>query len=106
MNIKKLLGKRIKELRLKNDLTQEALAEKINISAKSLSQIELGNNFVSADTLENLCSAFDATPKILFDFNEYSRMNEDVLPFIIKKLNENHRLLFIVDKLINVFEHI
>ena len=51
MSIKKNLGNRIREIRISRSLTQEALAEKINLSAKSLSQIELGNNFVSAETL-------------------------------------------------------
>ena len=51
MSIKKNLGNRIREIRVSRSLTQEALAEKINLSAKSLSQIELGNNFVSAETL-------------------------------------------------------
>lgn len=48
MTIKKNLGNRIREIRISRSLTQEALAELVNISAKSLSQIELGNNFVSA----------------------------------------------------------
>ena len=52
MSIKKNLGNRIREIRISRSLTQEALAEKINLSAKSLSQIELGNNFVSAETLD------------------------------------------------------
>ena len=36
----KLMGKTIAEIRLKNHLTQEALAEKIDVSAVFISQLE------------------------------------------------------------------
>ena len=39
MNIKKLLGKRIKELRKNKGITQEALSEKAGIDSKHLSRI-------------------------------------------------------------------
>ena len=65
----KLIGYRIKEARKQNALTQEALAEKINITDKSLSLIERGTNFVSAETLNNICMAMSVSPKVLFDFN-------------------------------------
>ena len=70
MEIKKSFGKKVKEKRLALSLTQEGLAEKIGISAKSLSQIELGNNFVSAENLEAICMALGVTPRYLFDFQD------------------------------------
>lgn len=69
MNIKLLFGKKVKEYRIKSSMTQEELAEKIGISAKSLSQIELGNNFVSAETLDAICSALN-TNLIFVIFNK------------------------------------
>ena len=68
MDIKFLFGKKVKEYRLRLSLTQEELAEKVGISAKSLSQIELGNNFVSAETLDAICNALKVAPKNMFDF--------------------------------------
>ena len=65
-----LYRKQNRKIRLDRGLTQENLAEKINLSAKSLSQIELGNNFVSAETLNDLCEALEISPKNLFDFDE------------------------------------
>lgn len=50
---KALLGERIKELRKKRQLSQEQLAEKIQIDAKNLSRIEVGRGYPSLDTLEN-----------------------------------------------------
>ena len=67
MNIKQAFGKKIKEKRLQQNLTQEQLAERVGISPKSLSQIELGNNFISAENLEQVCNALNIQPKSLFD---------------------------------------
>ena len=68
-DIKKLLGRRIKELRESKDLTQEQLAEKIGIGQRNLSKIECGNNFVTSETLSKIISALQVEAKDLFDFN-------------------------------------
>ena len=99
-DIKKQLGLRIKELRLSKSLTQEALAEKINISAKSLSQIELGNNFVSAETLNDLCNALNITPKNLFDFNYIDLKETDAIDEISCRLKNNPNLLKQIYKIV------
>ena len=44
MEIKTLLGKRIREYRQKYGMTQFQLAEKLGIDDKHLSRIELGKN--------------------------------------------------------------
>ena len=103
MNIKKELGIKIRNSRLRQNLTQEELAEKINISAKSLSQIELGNNFVSAETLEKICIALDTTPKILFDFISQSEQ-QDMLSEVINKLKQDNNLLKRIFKIIDILE--
>ena len=105
MNMKKNLGNRIREIRISRSLTQEALAEKINLSAKSLSQIELGNNFVSAETLEEICSALNIQPKTLFDF-EYSELTkENTIKEIVTKLENNPKLLKTIYKIVSVLDY-
>ena len=65
------IGERIKELRKKNDLTQERLAEKIGISNVSLSKIENGKSFPDCDNLEKIICALEIKPYELFvSFNE------------------------------------
>ena len=49
-NIKKLLGK--------------------EINSRSLSLIERGNNFITAETLSSIAEALNVTPKKLFDFDD------------------------------------
>lgn len=47
----KAIGKRIKIARLKTDLTQEIMAEKIGVTPQHVSNIETGNSSVSLTTL-------------------------------------------------------
>ena len=42
MNIKKLLGKRLQEIRKSKNLTQEKLAEMIDVETSSISNSEVG----------------------------------------------------------------
>ena len=58
MEIKKKLGKRIKELRALNNLKQAQLAEMVGIATKSQSCIETGKNFPSADLIEKYAKIF------------------------------------------------
>ena len=69
MNNKKLLGKRIKELRKNAGFTQEQLAELIDIETTSLSGIESGRHFPSLPTIEKIANKLNVELKSLFDFN-------------------------------------
>ena len=51
------IGEKIKELRIKHDLTQEKLAEKCELSPRYISDIENGNANISIDTLFKLSIA-------------------------------------------------
>ena len=103
MNIKKLFGKKVKEKRLSLGLTQEELAEKADISAKSLSRIEIGSNFISAEKLEEVCTALNAAPKDLFDFYEDIR-EEQMLKTINFKITNNKNLLHKIYKILPIIE--
>lgn len=71
--MKQLLGKRIREIRMQRQLTQEQLAEKIGIGERNLSKIECGTNFVSATTLDKIVKALEVSPKELFDFEHLQK---------------------------------
>ncbi len=102
MNIKENFGKKVKEYRIKLSLTQEELAEKIGISAKSLSQIELGNNFVSAETLDAICNALNVQPKNMFDFNDNITKNK--FDYVERKLKNNKHLTEKIFRIIDIIE--
>ena len=82
IDIKKLLGKRIKELRQRKNLTQEQLAEMIDVGERNLSKIECGNNFVTAETLSKIITALEVEPTELFNFKHLDEKEE------LKKANE------------------
>ena len=103
MNIKSLFGKKVKEKRLQLGLTQDELSEKIGISPKSLSQIELGNNFVSAENLNEICKALNTKPNILFDFDNENDTEKNY-SYVINKLSKDKNMLNKVYKIIKVIE--
>lgn len=93
---KKLLGKRIKELRKNQGLTQERLAELIGIETSSLSGIESGRHFPSLPTAEKIALKLNMDLKALFDFNHLKSidtMKEDIIKNI-DKLNDE-KIIFI-----------
>ena len=87
MNIKKSIGKRIKELRKVRHLSQEQLAEKIDINQNALSYIETGENFFSAETLEKLINALQIEPSELFEVKHFQK--EELIEEIVQMLREN-----------------
>ena len=100
MSIKEKLGNRLRELRISRGFTQEDLAEKVNLSAKSLSQVEIGNNFISAATLELLCQALNVEAKALFNFNDSNKSSDDAIKEIVAKLEKNPQLLNTIYKIV------
>jgi len=75
-DIKKLLGRRIKELRQRKGFTQEKLAELIGVGERNLSKIECGNNFVTSETLSKILTALEIEASELFDFKHLDDVNE------------------------------
>ena len=69
LDIKKLLGRRIKELRINKGYTQEFLAEKIGIGQRNLSKIECGTNFVTSETLAKILMVLNIEAHELFNFS-------------------------------------
>ena len=64
--INKALGKVVKEYRLKSKLTQEEIAEKLEISAKYISRIENGSGGVKTETLVNYINLLGISPNVIF----------------------------------------
>lgn len=84
--IKEQLGKRIYELRKQMNISQEELAEKLEISQRSLSKIETGQNFIKSNTLEKLLTAFDISCNELFNF-EHLNTSENLIDEIYKNID-------------------
>ena len=68
MNIKKLIGKRIQEIRKYRKLTQEQIAEFVGIETTSISNIENGKYYPTAENLDKILSVLNVKPGELFEF--------------------------------------
>ena len=55
------LGRRIKEERLKLNMTQERLAEEVNLSTSYIGQIERGERKLTLDSLINITNCLGVT---------------------------------------------
>lgn len=88
MNIKQLIGLRIKELRKSKHLSQEKPAEMLDISQNALSYIEMGENFFTSETLEKLATALDVQPNEIFSFQHLDK-KENLLNEIVQMLEKN-----------------
>lgn len=67
-DLKRKLGIKIGQYRVKNGLTQEQLAELINRSQRQVSLIEIGTCFPSCVTILRLAEVFNCSVNDLFDF--------------------------------------
>ena len=76
MGIKEELGKKIKRMRINRGLTQEQLAEAVDVSQRTLSGIEIGENFVTAETLDKIIKALNTTSEELFATNHLKEKQE------------------------------
>ena len=65
---RKMLGKRIKELRKSKNLTQEKLSELVGFEPNHITKIEAGKHFPQPEKLEILAKIFDVQVKDLFDY--------------------------------------
>lgn len=86
MGYQKLINMNIRELRLRNNLTQEEFAEKIGISIQGVSNIERNRYQPTADTIDKICYAFEITPAQLLIIP--SKNNEDIIKNIVTLLSD------------------
>ncbi len=85
-SLKQKLGARIQEIRKSKHITQEILAEKIDIDKPNLSNIECGKRFMTAETLEKIACALDVEEKELFDFG-HILCREELINSLINIIN-------------------
>lgn len=102
MNIKKELGEKIKRLRKKRGLTQELLAEMVEISPRNLSNIELGITFAKAETLEKIINSLNTSTEELFA-NEHIKTKTELLENInnyLSNIKDDKKMLELVYKIL------
>lgn len=84
---RKLLGKRIKNLRRKGGLSQEQFAELISIDPNSVSRIECGVHYPSMETLEKISEVLKVELRDLFIFSK-KETAEEMRAFLVRAASE------------------
>ena len=88
MNTKQLLGKRIKELIKQNGISQEKLAELIEVEPTTLSNIVTGRNYPLFSTLEKIIKILNISFSDVFVF-EYHKETKELKNEIITILKKH-----------------
>ena len=97
LDIDKVLGEVFKAYRVKNNLTQEKIAEKLGISVKYISRVENGTGGVKVETLVNYMNILGISPNVIFEklivnkdletqmelAKKASKLPEDKLEFVV-----------------------
>ena len=105
MGYQELINKNIKNLRIKNGLTQEEFSEKINISIQGLSNIERNRYQPTAETIDKICRVFNITPSELL-YNPTAKNSELITSINVllsdlsnKKLEKIYEIIKILVKI-------
>ena len=90
-NLKVLLGKRIREFRKANNLTQEQLAEKVGIGTNNISYFETGRFTPTLETMEKIAKALN---KELYEFYIFKpqKTYEEIKSELIEKISSSESL--------------
>ncbi len=65
-----LIGEKIKELRIQNNLTQSQLGELIGVKRSQISKLEHGNHSASVSTIMKVFQAMKTNVKLRIETNE------------------------------------
>lgn len=103
----KLLGSKIRQLRLEKRLTQEQLSELCGISSSYIGIIERGDKKLSIETLVKIASILNSSIDYLLDdsLKEYrASTKKDVLEINVGKLTEDE-IQLIIDVANRISQH-
>ncbi len=100
--MKKLFGKRLRELRNQNGLTQEKVAEYIGIKPENYSRLENGLSFPKPENIVKLSEIFNVEIAELFQFSHLNNY-DTILETIIEKLKNDKEATIITYKVLKSF---
>lgn len=90
-SVKDRLGAMVREKRNAQHVTQEELAEKVNVTTGMIGQIERGETMPSVETLASLIDKLDLDPKTLFFGTNPSDAEYVELCAVISKMSPSQR---------------
>lgn len=99
----KLIGNRIKTIRTQKALTQENLAEKLDVSIAFLSRVERGTIQISLKRLSQICDLLEISEGVLLngtstDSKDY--LNDELFSLLKDCPSDKSKLIYHIAKLI------
>lgn len=89
--LKRNIGEKIKFYRKKRGLSQEKLAEFVDMEMKSLSRIESGHNYPQCENLVAIAAVLNVAPWQLY-FNDNELSNEKMKKEILNAVNKDENI--------------
>lgn len=86
MNLKKCFGQNVQKYRKYRNLTQEKLAELVGVDVTSISAVETGKYFPSADNLTKIVEVLQVNFSDLFEFDSLVS-NEEIFNDIVENIS-------------------
>jgi transcriptional regulator with XRE-family HTH domain len=99
-----VIGRRIKNARIEQKLTQEELADKLDISVAFMSRVERGNSKINLKRLTQIAEILKVSPGyLLTGSNTASKdyLKEDFRQILDKCTPEQQRLIFQISELVS-----
>ena len=98
-----VIGSRIKQARLAKNMTQEDLADQIDISVAFLSRVERGNSHINLKRLNQLCGLLDVSEGYILNgvsSKSTNYLNKEFADLLRDCSPETQRLIYDVAKTI------
>ena len=99
----KVIGQRLKNARVAKNLTQEDLAEQIDISVAFLSRVERGNSHINLKRLNQLCRLLDVSEGYILNgasSNSTNYLDKEFSELLKGCSSEKQRLIYDIAKVI------
>lgn len=104
MDLKAEVGKNIQRIRKERKITQENLAELINIETISMSKIETGKSYPTSENLCKIANILNVEPYELFIFENtksIENLKQEIITYI-KNIKDDRKKLI---KIINIIKN-
>lgn len=98
-----VIGERLKKTRIERKLTQERLAERLDVSVAFLSRIERGNSHINLKRLSQICSLLGVTEGYILNgasSTSQNYLNEDFANLLKDCSSEKQKLIYKIAKTI------
>jgi transcriptional regulator with XRE-family HTH domain len=98
-----IIGERIRKARLEKKLTQENLAEKINVSVAFISRIERGNAHINLTRLSQICNILNIDEGLILNGTSLESENylaDDFYTLLKSCSTETQKLIYDIAKII------